>query len=187
MTMTQAERSIVRSEGGFTLLESLVAVSILAVGLLGLAAVLTAGLTRLSESPTDLIARQRISEAIESVYMARDTQKLAWSQVRNVRGGSGSDGGVFLDGPQQLRAVGADGLVNTADDGDVEAMVEPGPDGMLGTADDITVPLSQITREISIRDVTGSPTLRELVVTVKVRSVRGERTYTVTTMVSSYA
>ena len=187
MTTTLLRNSVGGHERGFTILESLVAVSILAVGLLGLAAVLASGLTKLSESPTDLIARQRISEAIESGYMARDTQKLTWAQVRNVNGATGSDGGIFLDGPQQLRAVGADGLVNTADDGAVETLVEPGPDGMLGTADDITVPLSQITREIRIRDVTGSPTLRELTVTVKVRSMRGERTYTISTMVSSYA
>jgi len=187
--MTRFQRSapaFCRHEG-FTILESIVAVSVLAVGLLGVAAVLAAGLTRLGESPTDLIARQRISEAIESVYMARDTQKLSWAQVRNVRGGTGSDGGVFLDGPQPLKAAGNDGLVNTADDGAIETIVEPGTDGQLGTTDDIAVPLTNITREIQIRDVTGVPTLRQLVVTVKVKSVRGERTYTVSTMVSSYA
>jgi Tfp pilus assembly protein PilV len=76
-----------RNEDGFTILESLVALSVLAVGLLGLAGVLAAGLTRLGDTPTDLLARQKIAEAIESVYMARDTRKVTWAQVRNVRGG----------------------------------------------------------------------------------------------------
>ena len=173
------------SERGFTILESLVAVSVLAVGLLGLAGVLAAGLTKLGESPTDLIARQRVSEAIESVYMARDTQTTTWAQIRNVLGGSGSDGGIFLDGPQPLKLVGLDGLVNTADDGAIETQIEPGPDNLLGTSDDIIVPLTQITREIQIRDI--SATLRELVVTVTVVSARGSRAYVVTTLISSYA
>ncbi len=172
-------------QAGFTILESLVALSVLAVGLLGLAGVLAAGLNRLAEAPTDLLARQKISEAIEAVAMARDTGKLHWADVRNVRGATGSDGGIFLDGPQPLRTVGDDGLVNTEDDGEVETLVEPGADGLLGTDDDIQVPLSQYTREIRIRDVSG--TLREVQVTVIVKSARGTRSYTVTTLMSSYA
>lgn len=174
-----------RSERGFTLLESLVAVSILGVGLLGLAAVLTAGLNRLSEAPMELLARQRISEAIESVYMARDTRKITWAQVRNVEGGSGADGGVFLDGPRPLRQVGGDGLVNTADDGGIETYAEPGPDGQLGTSDDVVRQLGHITREIRIRDV--STTLRQVTVIVTVESGTGRREYTVTTLMSAYA
>ena len=185
MNEAGVQRARVGSERGFTILESLVAVSVLAVGLLGLAGVLAAGLTKLTESPTDLIARQRIAEAIESVYASRDNQKTTWAQVRNVRGASGSDGGIFLDGPQPLKLVGADGLVNTADDGAVETLVEPGPDNLLGTQDDIRIPLSQITREIRIRDM--SATLRELAVTVTVKSARGTRSYVVTTLISSYA
>jgi hypothetical protein len=84
-----------------------------------------------------------------------------------------------------VKTVGADGLVNTADDGAVENLVEPGNDGLLGTADDLLIPLSQYTREIRIRDISG--TLRELQVTVTVTTNRGTRAYTVTTLISSYA
>lgn len=172
-------------ERGFTILEALVAVSVLAVGLLGLAGVLAAGLTRLGGAPGDLIARQKAAEAIESVYAARDTRKITWAEVRNVRGASGSDGGIFLDGAQAVRDPGPDGLVNTSDDGAVETLVQPGPDNLLGTQDDITTPLSQYTREIQIRDVSSG--LRELRVTVTVTGTHGRRTYTLTTLVSSYA
>ncbi len=170
---------------GFTIIELLVAVSVLAFGLLALASVLTAGLTSLGAAPADLIARQKATEAIESVFAARDTRVIAWSQVRNVRGGTGSDGGIFLDGPQSLRSPGPDGLVNTADDGAIETLVEPGTDGLLGTQDDVVTPMSQFTREIEIRDLAG--TLRQIRVTVKVRGPRGERVYVLTTLVSAYA
>lgn len=184
-TVRGAASSRVAEESGFTILESLVALSVLAVGLLGLAGVLAAGLNRLAEAPSDLLARQKIAEAIESVAMARDTGKISWGQVRNVRGGTGSDGGVFLDGPQPLRTPGADGLINTSDDGAVETIIEPGPDGLLGTTDDLSVTLSTYSREIRIRDISG--TLREVQVTVIVTSAKGTRAYVVTTLMSSYA
>lgn len=174
-----------RDAAGFTILESLVAVSVLAVGLLGLAGVLAAGLGRLASSPADLLARQKAAEAIESVSMARDTGKLTWAQVRNVRGETGSDNGIFLDGPQPLKTVGADGLTNTVDDGAVETLTAPGPDGLLGTVDDVVTPLSQYTREVKIRDVTA--TLRQVEITITVQSGRGTQTYVITTLMSSYA
>lgn len=173
------------TEDGFTILEVLVAVSVLAVGLLALAGVMTAGLSSLVAAPADLLARQKASEAIENVYAARDTRILTWSQIRNVHGGSGSDGGIFLDGPQPLRDPGPDGLVNTADDGAIEDLVQPGPDGLLGTEDDVLTPLSQFSREIEIREVSG--TLRQIRVTVTVSGSRGERVYVLTTLVSAYA
>lgn len=176
--------STVSSESGFTFVESLVSVSILAVGLLGLAAVLSAGLTRLTGAPTELVARQKIQEAVESVYMARDTRVITWASVRNQHGATGSDGGVFADGPQPLRDPGPDGLVNTADDGDIEALTDPGPDLTPGTGDDVRVPLSQFTREIRIRDL--SPQLRELEVTVTVNGPHGTKSYVLTTLISSY-
>jgi prepilin-type N-terminal cleavage/methylation domain-containing protein len=171
----------IRDERGFTILESLVALSILAVGLLGLAAVLASGLNRLAEAPTDLLAREKISEAIESVYASRDTRTRTWAQIRNV-----SNGGVFLDGAQPVKTVGADGLVNTGDTGEVvETLVEPGADGLLGTTDDVKTSLGNMTRQITITDVSAQ--LRRLTVTVVVTTGRGSRTYTVTTMISSYA
>lgn len=175
----------IRDSRGFTLLEVLVAVGVLAVGLLALGSVMTAGLTQLSAAPADLLARQKAVEAIENVYAARDTRVLTWGQIRNVRGGTGSDGGIFLDGPQPLRGPGPDGLVNTGDDGAVETLVQPGPDGLLGTSDDIVSPLSQYTREIEIRDLAG--TLRQVRVTVRVKGAHGERVYVLTTLMSSYA
>ena len=54
---------------------------------------------------------------------------LTWAQIRNVAGASGSDGGIFLDGARDVREPGADGLMNTTDDGALAEVIKPGPDG----------------------------------------------------------
>ncbi|HVB38083.1 MAG TPA: prepilin-type N-terminal cleavage/methylation domain-containing protein, partial [Vicinamibacterales bacterium] len=131
-----------RGQQGFSLIETMIALGILATGLLGAAAIMTTGMQRLAGSPAQVIATQKAAEAIESVFAARDSHVLTWAQIRNVKGASGADGGVFLDGPQPLKLPGPDGLVNTADDGALETVTNPGPDGVMGTADDQVVPLS---------------------------------------------
>ena len=93
----------------------MIALGVLTTGVLGAAGVLAAGMQNLSSSPADVIVTQKAAQAIEAVFSARDSHKLTWAQIRNVNG-RGSDGGIFLDGPQPLKLAGADGLVNTADD-----------------------------------------------------------------------
>ena len=178
-------RDTVASERGFGLVESLLALGILSGGLLMLAMVLVAGVKRLADAPLDLTAKQKAVEAVEAVFQARDTRLLTWAQIRNVRGGSGADGGVFLDGPQPMRTAGADGLINTADDGAVEIVVLPGADGVLGTADDQSIPLTQYTREVRIRDINS--VLRQIDVIVTYQTGNGTRQYSLTTYVSSYS
>ena len=111
------------------------------------------------------------------------------AQIRNAYGSSGSDGGIFLDGPQPLKLPGSDGLVNTPDDSiDIESIPLPGADRILGTADDKTIALSGYTREITIRDVPGeSGQLRSITVTVIFQNGTTRRTYTLTSLISAYA
>ena len=185
MGTVEKVRAVGALERGFTLVESLLAIGILSGGLLMLAMVLVTGVKRLADAPVDLIAKQKAVEAIESVFQARDTRLLTWAQIRNVRGGSGADGGVFLDGAQPMRTAGADGLINTADDGAVEVVILPGADGVLGTADDQSVPLTQYTREVRIRDINA--VLRQIDVIVTYQTSNGTRQYSLTTYVSSYS
>jgi prepilin-type N-terminal cleavage/methylation domain-containing protein len=173
-------------EEGFSLVESLVAVSILGVGLLAVAAGFLQGLSQVKGSNFDILAREKAAETIENVFTARDTRTILWSQIKNVEGASGTDGGVFLDGPQPMVTAGADGLVNTADDSEtVESMVLPGPDGLLGTVDDILQPLSNFSREVEIREV--GPTLRQLRVIVRYAVGTLQREFVIVTYISSYA
>jgi prepilin-type N-terminal cleavage/methylation domain-containing protein len=148
-------------ENGFSLIETMVAMAILAFCLLSLAQVLAAGMTYMTSSSLAIVAREKAREAIESVHTARDTRVITWAQIRNVVGGAG--GGIFLDGARPLLVVGPDGLINTADDGPgLEIVVTPGPDNILGTPDDTSMPLVGYTREIQIRDIPGTTTLRQL-------------------------
>ena len=128
---------------GFGLVEAIVGLSILAFGLLGIAAAFAQGMRSLAGSNFDILAREKAVEAIESVYSSRDTKTIAWDEIRNVQGETGSDGGVFLDGQRPLTIAGDDGLVNTEDDSEeIEAIVQPGPDSLLGTGDDLVQPLT---------------------------------------------
>src|SRR4051812_33298738 len=137
-----------RAETGFSLIEVMIAMGILATGLLSLAGVFTLGLRNLAGSSYNLLAREKAREAVESVHTARDTRVITWAQIRNV-----SAGGVFVDGSQPLRTPGADGLVNTVDDGAVEVQIAPGADNVLGTSDDVSTPLNAFTRQIAITEL----------------------------------
>jgi hypothetical protein len=175
------------SSKGFSLAETVIALGVLTTGVLGAAGVLTSGMLNLSSSPADVITTKKAAQAIEAVFSARDSGKLTWSQIRNVVG-AGSDGGMFLDGPQPLLLAGPDGLVNTADDTTVETETLPGKDQILGTADDQVIVLSNYTREIYIRDVPNeNGELRSIVVTITYQSGSTKRTYKLTTYISAYS
>jgi hypothetical protein len=178
------------SATGFSLIEVMIATLVLTVGLLALVGTMTLGLQSIAGSSPALIAREKAREAVESVHTARDTGELAWNRVQNV-----ANGGDFLDGPQDVREPGVDGLVNTDDDGDIEVLVSPGPDGVLETEDDTVTPLSRelYQREIMISplNVDGTDTvnlnLRQVTVSVRYRVLGIWRTYTLTTFVSAYS
>ena len=177
-----------KSAEGFSLIEVVVASGILATGLLALAGTFTMGMRHMAGSSPGVIAREKAREAVESVHTARDTGDLSWAKIRNV-----ADGGVFLAGAQSLRAPGADGLVNTADDGSIEQIRTAGPDNVLGTSDDILMTLNDFTREIQITNLMTddaipvvNPNLRQIKVILKYRADAWWKTYTLTTYVSSF-
>jgi type II secretory pathway pseudopilin PulG len=175
------------NESGFTLIETIIAAIILGGGLLVLASAFSQGMVMVSTTHYNQIAKNKASEAIESVFSARDTRTITWSQIRNK-----SFGGVFRDGPQLLRAQGADGLINTDDDGAPESEILPGADNVLGTADDKVFPLNTFTREIEIRDVVTpngaiEPNLRQIRVVVRYQIGQLSRRYQLVTYISSFA
>jgi prepilin-type N-terminal cleavage/methylation domain-containing protein len=180
MTNPRNQRRSQSAESGFTLVETLIAMVILTGGLLALAAAFSQGMVVMSTSHYHQIAEAKAAEAIESVFTSRDTRIITWAQIRNV-----SAGGVFLDGAQPLRASGADGLVNTADDGTLECETLPGPDGVLGTGDDVVRQLTAFTREIAIVDL--APNLRQIRVIVRYQIGSLNRQYQLTAYISSFA
>jgi prepilin-type N-terminal cleavage/methylation domain-containing protein len=182
-----------RREDGFSLIELIVAMSILMVGLLGLAQVFYFGLSIVGTSSAQLIAREKAREAIESVHTARDTRIITWAQIRNVGapdcsawpGTTANGGGRFTTAEHDLFDAGPDGLVATADDAGLERT--PGPDNTLGTADDI--PLTGFRRQVVICDINNN--LRQIAVTIRFKGNNAvgnrDRTYTLVTYISSFS
>jgi type II secretory pathway pseudopilin PulG len=168
------------SQAGFSLAETIVAIGVLTVGALGLAGIFAVGVQKTISSPDELLATQKATEAIESVFSARDSHLVTWPQLRNV-----IDAGIFVNGPQPLKVDGPDGVVNTADDGAVESMILPGPDQLLGTADDVTQTLAGFTREIRIVELSAD--LRSVTVTITHRAGAAVSSYTLTAYISTWA
>jgi prepilin-type N-terminal cleavage/methylation domain-containing protein len=175
-----------RAEIGFTLLETMIALVVLAIGVLGLAAMLGNSLSYMQGSEQDFIAQQKAQEAAEAIFTAKYTNNASFAQIQN--NGTSTPAGLFLTGPQPLLQVGPDGLVGSVNDtGAAPAyIVYPGPDMMLGTSDDVQVPLANYTRTIAISNIAGEPYLRQVIITINYTSGGLPRTYTLTTFVSNY-
>ena len=103
-------------QSGFTLLEAMIAIVILSFGILSLAAVYAQGIQVANMTQLDYIAEKKAEQAVETIFAARDSKLLAWTNIRNVTGSGGTNDGVFLVPPQPLLAAGPDGLYGTADD-----------------------------------------------------------------------
>lgn len=176
-----------KRRGGFTLIEAMIAMVILAFGILSLSAVFTSGVQTSYNAQIEFIAQQKAQEAMESIFTARDTQTLSFSQIANV-----SNGGVFLNGPQPLCNSGPDGIFGTADDVVSEPdtiVIAPGPDGIFGTADDITINLNPwMTRTIAItQNVNNTPNLNQIVVTITYTYGGRTSTFVLTGYISNYS
>jgi len=194
--MTQ-RRSLVSAQHGFTLIETMIAIAIMGIAIVTLLAAFGTAIAATQNAQENLIARQKALEAMESIYTARNTQQITFSQIANI-----SNGGIFTDGPVQLLSAGPDGLVNTADDANFaatgfcaagpECITLPGPDGILGTADDTELSLANFQRQIQIgnalqSDGTINPNLKQVTVTVSyISGSTVPHSYTVNALISSF-
>src|SRR5262249_54285325 len=161
------------------LIETMVAVVVLAVGVLGLAAMLASSVAYMNTSEDDYIAQQKAAEAVESIFTARNTRQKSWQNLCNIRSPI-CPTGIFTPGATQLGDAGVDGSVGTADDTCAipDSIVTPGPDGKLGTADDVLIGLSNFTRTITITAIPGTTEVRQITVTLNYRVGGFNRTYT---------
>jgi type IV pilus modification protein PilV len=191
------------AQHGFSLIEVMISMVILTIGLLAMLATIGVTMAANVTSQEDLIARQVASEAMESIFNARNTSQLNFAAIANT---TAAPPGIFLAGPQALKCAGPDGILDTADDvacltasgavcpnAGVQCLSEAGADGILGTADDIVVSLNNMTRTIAITpllDGSGNPipTLTSVTITVQytVPNVGHLRTYVLNEYISSY-
>ena len=88
-------------QSGFTLIETMIAIAIMSIGILTLIAAFATAVTATQNSQMNLIARQKALEAMESIYTARDTAQIGFSQVANT-----TSGGIFTTGPRNCCALG---------------------------------------------------------------------------------
>ena len=188
---------------GFSLIEVMISMVILTIGLLAVLATIGVTMAANVTSQEDMIARQEASEAMESIFNARNTSQLGFASIANT---TAVPPGIFLAGAQSLKCPGADGILDTADDvncltaagavcpnAGVQCLSEPGADGILGTADDIVVSLNNMTRTIAIApllDGSGNPiqTLSSVTITIQytVPNSGHLRTYVLNEYISSY-
>ena len=85
--------------------------AILSFGVLSLASFYTQGLKSSNQVQMQYTCQSEGATSPESIFTARDTQVLSFSEINHV-----SAGRVFLDGPQPLLGSGPDGVVGNGDD-----------------------------------------------------------------------
>jgi prepilin-type N-terminal cleavage/methylation domain-containing protein len=180
------ERRNRKSEKGFTLVETMIALAVMAVGVLGLAAMLADSLAYMNGAEADFIAQQKAQQCVEAIFTAKYDSRITWPQVAN--NGVGNPLGLFYSTAQLIRQPGADGLVNSINDttAPLDYVLYPGPDGKLGTADDVQVLLSNYTRTVTITNFHGDPNLRTVQVTVNYTAGKFQRIYTLNTLISAF-
>ena len=194
MTNQRVAKSVVcrssaaKRQGGFSLLEVVIAGAIITVGLLAVLGLFGTALSATQSAQLEEIAHARATQTLESIYTARQTSQLGFSAIDNTTTGKG----IFVPGTVALTDPGPDGLDGTVDDIPVAPIILPGPDGILGNSDDQTVSLSSFKRTIAITNaatITGAPdpNLKQVVVTIQYPGAGGlTRTYTVQSLVSAF-
>ena len=197
-----------RAQRGFTLLETMIAMLVLMVGVVGLAGMLANSLAYMNMSQVEYIAQQKAAEAIESIFTARDLGSATWSSICNVgssvccAGASPCNTGIFLNGAQPLCQPGTDGIYDTADDfaspgvcNSYDAMLLPNSStgnygGVGNTPIRIYLTKWNLQRTVTISTVLNASgnvidNLRQITVTVTYNSGRLPGSYTLTTDISN--
>ncbi len=156
-----------KSDCGFSLLEMVVAATLLLIGLMAVASAL--GYAMIASNRGRAITNTKLLAVsmLEQMETLRNTGHLTFGQIANVgqvnpTGATRAFGG-FPPGPQQVSTEpGPDGIFGTADD-----LQDAGKDKIFGTADDFINPgfaAVGVTRQIQI--TTLSSTLKRVQVTI---------------------
>ena len=176
----------IKSESGFSYIDTMIAIVILMVGIMALMAGMSAAVISTRGQGQQMIARQVAASTMESIMSVKETDpdRLGWDAVGNI--GSNPVGGV----PKGIFLVGMQNVLPDA-----------GPDEILGTADDTGTPMPSMQREIIISDICdtdrpsyncptpGTARVRWRSVQINVRYFVGSlpRTETITTVLTDYS
>lgn len=146
------------AQAGFTLLEAVVAISILSIGLLGVAGAISYSVTTNLRSKNITSAKQTIQSSLEQVTILRDTGRLTFDEIGN--GAVGNFSGFVSTYAPVTNDAGADGVSGTADDVAVDS--DPTNDGY--------------ERRIIVTEL--NPNLKKVAVTIKYPTGRAAQTLT---------
>ena len=102
---------------GFTIIEVMAASFVIVIALVSLLTLFAYSVATMALTEDLLIGKEKAREALESIFTARNTQQITFDEIQNV---VPSQPGIFLNGYQQLKTAGDDGLIGTADDGAIE-------------------------------------------------------------------
>lgn len=163
-TRSRAER---QSEGGFSLLEMIVAIMIVTIGLLSVAAAISYALLVSNRGRGVTNSKMLAVSMLEQMETLRDTGQLHFSEISNSQVSNSS----FTGFPSDFRPV----------------STVPGPDGVFGTADDLKIQNSDgtwidnlalarpnVSRRIEISTLPDNDYLKKIVVTIRYSPSGGE-------------
>lgn len=158
------------NQSGFTLLETIVAILILTIALMGTAAALTYAFEYGTTSRNVGSCRMIIVSTMEEIESLRNSRRLEYKQIGNVgavdnTGANNTFTGFSVDYQPVSMKPGFDGVYGTADD-----IKDAGVDGVLGTADDVDDPSlirGGFMRKITITPLPLDPTIKRVEVNVK--------------------
>lgn len=161
-----------RAQSGFSLLEMVVAMTVLSFGLLAAASAIGYSLAVSNRGRGVSNAKMLVVSALEQIETLRNTGQLNFQEISN----SQIQGSTFRGFPTDFREVsvvpGPDGVFGTADD----LSTAPGPDGTYGTGDDVrdfTRARPNVTRQILITEI--NPLLKKIQVTLRYGPNGGEQ------------
>lgn len=166
MPNSRRPKAKVSRDAGFSLLELVVAATILTVGLLAVASAIGYAMIAGNHGRAITNTKLLVVSILEQMETLRNTGNLTFGQIANVgqvdNTGAARTFGGFPAGFQQISTnPGPDGIFGTADD-----LVDAGTDGIFGTADDFVNPNFAVigyTREIQITSLSSS--LKKVTVT----------------------
>jgi len=166
--MSNNKHSKPKSDAGFSLLEMVVAITLLTIGLLAVAAAIGYAAVASNHGRAITNTKLLVVSILEQTETLRNSGQLTFGQIANVgdvdnTGASRAFVG-FQPGFQQVsNNPGPDGIFGTADD-----LVDAGVDGIFGTGDDFVNPafaVLGVVRRIQITSL--GATLKKVEVTVE--------------------
>ena len=159
-----------KQEAGFTYIDTLIAITMLTVGILASLSALTYGVLFSYAAEVKTQAKEVTQSTMESVFAVRDLKDGAITSWDKVQVQNGSNNGIFLDGWTPIRAEpGNDGIYGTADD----ACAGTGGCTVNGITNSSPI-LDNLSRKIEITDIVEGTRVRKRKITVTVRYYVGQ-------------